>query len=239
MVNSELCVNCLALASRASICEDCYNDLPWIGDACYQCGLPLPYEADHCGECLSAPPSFSHSEIPLLYTYPANRMLHRYKYHRRLAYGRALLQPLLAVLRTHLSVFPGHRPDLLIPCPMHRSRERQRGFNHADDLAERLSVELTIPWSNRALRRIRATEAQVGLDRRRRTKNLRSAFEVCSALPARIALVDDVMTTGATARALSSLLLEHGAEDVQIWAIARTPSQTGTLASTLNEVIDF
>lgn len=109
---------------------------------------------------------------------------------------------------------------------MHRKRQRKRGFNQAADIAEALSLATDIPWSSELLRRTRATAAQSGLDRRQRLSNLKGVFEVTGEVPAHVAVVDDVVTTGATARTLATLLQQHGAQTVEIWALARTPAQS-------------
>lgn len=112
-------------------------------------------------------------------------------------------------------------PEALVAVPLHRRRARERGFDQVRWLAERLSMRLGIPLS-RANRR-RDTPSQVGLSHRVRRANLSGAFTVEEGLPMHIALLDDVMTTGATLEALAVACRKAGAERIDIWAVARTP----------------
>jgi len=112
---------------------------------------------------------------------------------------------------------------------LHWSRRWQRGFNQTEIIAKELAVQLQIPLLTHTCRRRTATPSQKGLSRAQRQSNLRGAFELTKNSQKliegkRVALLDDVVTTTATARELSKLLIKHGATDVQIWALARTPN---------------
>ncbi len=150
-------------------------------------------------------------------------MISRYKYHGQLKFAR----PLIAGLTSHLeSAFQNRsddKPELLIPSPMLPARRRERGFNQARDIAEKLGHALDIPVSASAVKRVRKVQAQRGLSREARLANLRGVFTVCGPVPERVAIVDDVVTTGATVRVLASVLRDAGAKEIQIWALARTP----------------
>lgn len=219
------CVACLDHKAINGLCPGCRNDLPVNRWHCRRCALPMAFPADTltCGECLSTPPLFSHTIAPWRYQYPVDGMIGRYKYNGQRKYARPLVAGLSEHLRRHLQTSPELRPDLIVPAPMHRKRRRQRGFNQAEDIAEQLSLTLKIPWSTTRIRRLRHARPQRELGREARLHNLRGMFEVSGAVPARIALVDDVVTTGATARLLTAALMEAGAADVQVWALARTP----------------
>lgn len=115
---------------------------------------------------------------------------------------------------------PTALPQALISVPLHPRRARQRGFDQADWLAVRLGKRLGIPHLR--ARRWRMTPTQRGLNRQERQVNLRGAFHVEHPLPARVALIDDVMTTGATFEALTHACLIAGAQQVEVWAVART-----------------
>ncbi|WP_417513483.1 ComF family protein [Marinobacter sp.] len=106
---------------------------------------------------------------------------------------------------------------------MFPARRRKRGFNQARDIAESLSKALSIPVGSDVVRRVHKVQAQRGLSREARLANLSGVFKVCGAVPERVAIVDDVVTTGATVRILASVLREAGAEEIQVWALARTP----------------
>ena len=117
----------------------------------------------------------------------------------------------------------GHGPQALIPVPLHRKRERQRGFNQAHELARQLAGRRSVPLLSRCLLRRRATTPQAELPAKRRRANLGRAFAVRSgaALPAHVALIDDVMTTGATVHHCAATLKRGGVERVDVWVIAR------------------
>jgi ComF family protein len=106
---------------------------------------------------------------------------------------------------------------------MHPKRRRQRGFNQARDIAEQLSTRLNIPLSGNLVQRQRTVQAQRTLSRAQRLANLQGVFQATGTPPPRIAIIDDVVTTGATARLLAHVLRQAGAEHIQIWALARTP----------------
>ncbi|MFC4258308.1 ComF family protein [Marinobacter lacisalsi] len=224
----DLCVTCLAPDAVDGLCHGCRQDLPRNTMPCYRCGLPLalaaPADSLVCGECLKRPPAFTHAFIPWCYQFPVDRMIGQYKYRGQRHFVRPLLAGFGALAQQRMEEDPDQRPQLLVPAPMHRKRQRKRVFNQAEDIAEALSLATGIPWSAELLQRKRATPAQSGLDRRQRLSNLKGVFEVMGEVPAHVALVDDVVTTGATARTLATLLQQHGAQTVEIWALARTPS---------------
>ena len=144
------------------------------------------------------------------------------KFHERLAGGR-LLGELLA---RHLLARVNPLPELILPIPLHPRRLRQRGFNQAMELALPVGRRLGIPLDRKSCRRKRPTQPQTELDLVQRRRNLRKAFALSGALPARhIALVDDVVTTGSTSDELARLLKRAGAERVEVWAAARALSR--------------
>lgn len=220
------CVACLASVRRHGLCRDCQADLPLNGCQCRRCALPLALAGSVevvCGECLRAPPPFQRVIVPWRYQFPVNQLISRYKYQGQRALGQPLIQGLTDEVISALSREPWRRPDLLIPSPMHPVRQRQRGFNQAEEIAEHLSRNIAVPWSVTLLKRHRTSAPQSGLNRRERLANLRGCFHVTGTPPARIALVDDVITTGATARVLAGELIRAGAREVEVWALARTP----------------
>lgn len=219
------CVACLSSNAINGLCSPCRHDLPDNAWHCRTCALPLPFTANGllCGQCLREPAPFSHSVIPWRYQYPVDTMIARYKYNRQRQFARPLVAGLGQRLADDLANGVVPRPDLLIPAPMHPQRRRQRGFNQAQDIAEQLGRTLKIPVAGGLVRRTRKARSQRELNREERQKNLRGVFEVQGKLSGALAIVDDVVTTGATAQTLATLLLEHGAQEVQVWALARTP----------------
>lgn len=220
------CVACLAAIRGYGLCQACLADLPGNTHACRQCALPLPdlpLRAAYCGQCLADPPPFDRVVAPWCYQFPVNRLISRYKYRQQRILGMPLIRGLGATLSAELADHPELKPDLLIPSPMHPAKQRRRHFNQAEDIAEQISRTLAIPWTVARVTRRHPGIAQSGLDRRQRLVNLRNAFAVSGPVPAHVAIIDDVVTTGATARALAKTLRDAGAERIQVWALARTP----------------
>ena len=152
-----------------------------------------------------------------MYAPPQDYLLQQLKFHRKLE-----LVPLMAdFLVESIRQRDGELPQLLLPVPMHRRRLRQRGYNQALELARELSRRLDIPVDWRRCRRQRHTVAQTSLQGRERRTNLRGAFVVSGALPSHVAIVDDVVTTGATVQEFARTLHRAGVDIVEVWACAR------------------
>ncbi|MCR9190234.1 MAG: ComF family protein [Alteromonadaceae bacterium] len=169
------------------------------------------------------PPAFDSSFIPWRYQYPLDGMIGRYKYRGQRKFGRPLMADFAELVQKARLDGAIAMPDVLVPAPMDARRRRQRGFNQAQDIAETIASTLDVPVANGLVRRVRRVRYQRELNREARLANLRGVFEVIPPVPERIAIVDDVVTTGATVRVLSSALREAGARNIQVWALARTP----------------
>ena len=227
------CLLCLGNASGIPecICVACTNDLPWLGSACRQCALPLPNEDMLCGQCQQQPPAFSQIIAPFRYEFPLDSLIPAFKYQHKLTYGRLLAHLLHQTVVYQYAERQLQLPDLVIPLPLHRKRQAQRGYNQALELARPVARQLGITLDHRNLIRQRATTPQQGLKASARRRNLQGAF-VCRAPEQlqgkHIALVDDVVTTGATVNEASRTLLQAGAASVSIWCVARTPDSSGS-----------
>lgn len=211
--------------SPLPLCSACESELPWLAASCRICALPLGSEGLICGDCVRTTPSFNRVEAPWRYAFPIDSLVTRFKHQARWPYGLLLGQLLSDHLR-HAFTEGLPRPDLLLPVPLGRKRERQRGFNQAALLARWLGKSLTLPSEERWLLRPRETDAQQRLDARARRSNLRQAFSLAPHANVRdrhLALVDDVLTTGATCEALARLLRRNGAARVDVYCLARTP----------------
>ncbi|MEO8160145.1 MAG: ComF family protein [Arenimonas sp.] len=217
-----LAPRCLVCGERGAdgldLCGHCRAELPWNREACPRCALPLAGGED-CPRCLSGAPPFGLAHAAFRYTFPIDRLVPRFKFHGDLAAG-ALLAMLLA-----WSLDPAQRPQALLPVPLHRSRLRQRGYDQALELARALAREAQLPLLAGRLRRCRRTLAQTELGAAARRRNVLGAFALSPGppLPAHVALVDDVLTTGATAGECAHLLLDAGVERVDVWAVASAP----------------
>ena len=193
--------------------------LPWLEVRCRACGVALDLPG-LCGRCLAEPPPYCSVYAPWHYAFPIDRMIQRYKFHAALALGPVLATGLAEALRAERDTQQPW-PDCLVPVPCHRQRIRQRGFDHVGLLAADLAGELNLTLARELLLRHRHTAPQTGMSKSQRRDNLRGAF-VAKGQPAKhIALLDDVVTTGATVAACSRVLLAAGAESVEVWALAR------------------
>ena len=208
------------------LCTACELELPWFSHRCTTCSLPMPNDGLTCVECSLRPPAFSQVETPWLYGFPIDALIRGFKHHGRWPWGRLMGELLGHWLSARFEQgLP--RPHCLLPVPLARRRLRERGFNQAQMLASRLSRQLGIRCDAHSLVRTRETASQQGLDAQKRRSNLRDAFALAprSRLAGlHVALVDDVFTTGATARIIASLLKREGVVRVDVYCLARTPS---------------
>lgn len=222
--NNQMCLLCGRQGEQPlALCLDCETELPWLAGGCDQCALPGP--AGLCPACRLQPPPFSQVEAPLAYAFPVDALVARFKHQARWPLGR-LLGALLSRHLQHRYSAGLPRPEVLLPVPLARKRLRQRGFNQAQMLAGWLAKALGLAVDNRQLLRPRETLAQQRLLLAERQYNLNGAFALAAPTQLRgrhVALVDDVMTSGATARVLASLLRDAGAARVDVYCLARTP----------------
>ena len=224
--NKQTCLLCAEAAdTEHPLCSACEGELPWLGGHCNVCALPLPATGLTCGTCLKRPPSFARVEAAWRYAFPVDSLITRFKHQAQWPKGR-LLAELLSHHLQHAFAEGLPRPDLLLPVPLGRKRLRSRGFNQAGMLADWLGNSLQLPVQERWLLRPREGAHQQELDAVARKRNLRQAFALDERAEVRsrhIALIDDVLTTGATAEALARLLLNAGAARVDVYCLARTP----------------
>ncbi len=217
------CILCGARGDgNLDLCDPCRRSLPSNVHSCFRCALPLPSgsSANVCGKCLKSRPRFHRCIAPLVYQPPVDHLISGLKFQRHLPNGRLLA----GLLLQQLLRLPADLPDLIIPVPLHPSRQQQRGFNQALELARPIGRRLGIPLDYRTCVRLRNTGPQTGLQKVHRQQNLRGAFALARPLGMvrHLALVDDVITTGSTVNELASLLCQAGAVRVQVWAVART-----------------
>lgn len=205
------------MRDAGQLCPACLADLPWHTQAqCPQCATPTPL-GYICGACLKRPPAFERTVAALGYAFPLDRLIPRLKYHGRLAIAPALGECLARVVEGTPA------PDRLIAMPLHAKRVRERGFNHATEIAREVAKRLGLPLDTASCQRIRDTPPQMGLKHDARRRNLRGAFACTGDVRGqRIALVDDVMTTGTSLDELAATLKRAGACEVTCWVAART-----------------
>lgn len=220
-----LCPLCRCPTEGAGgLCLLCRADLPWLGHACRRCALPLPIAAgDTCGPCLRRPSPVERSLCALRYEVPVGGLVSGFKFHRDLAAGAALADLLVQVVQARTGPDADNPvPDAIVPVPLHPRRLRRRGYNQAAELAKPLAELLQRPLLTAAVERRLDTADQIGLSALQRRRNLRKAFAVRSALPAHVAIVDDVLTTGATVLTLAKCLRAAGVGEITVWCLART-----------------
>lgn len=213
------------------LCPECRVLLaPFAGPRCPLCGFPfsgLPPEATTnasvpCGACLTTPPPWRALASHGLYTGPLRELILRFKFGGELALSRLLA----AWLENAASCLPS--PDAVLGMPQHPAHLRRRGFNQAHELARALHAATGIPFRPGLLIRRRDNAPQASLNARQRAANVRGVFGVGAPVAGmRLWLVDDVMTTGSTLREAAQTLLDAGAHEVCVLAVARTPRALG------------
>jgi ComF family protein len=200
--------------------------MPVNHHCCVGCAIPLPVAASpeaRCGRCLQTPRPFDRVIAPWLYDECFSHLIHQWKYHRE-----TRMTPLLATLWQQRAQLQAPI-DLLVPVPLHWRRHWQRGFNQSELLCRELLAvcpELrSCNLAHQLVRRQRPTAAQSSMTAKQRARNLSGAFTARGACDnLRIAIVDDVFTTGATASAVAGALATAGASHIEVWCLARTPA---------------
>ena len=209
----------------AALCGDCLARFAAPAPRCRRCALRLGAPAVACGECLRSPPPFEATVCAADYGFPWSQVIADFKFNGRPELAGPLAARLVAAWRG--AALP--RPDIVLPVPLAPRRLAGRGYNQAWELARRAAKALGLAARHDLLLRPLDTAQQADLSRAERQRNLSTSFMVDprqrDAVRGRtLALVDDVMTTGATAREATAQLLRAGATSVQLWVFARTPA---------------
>lgn len=213
------CFLCGEGSGAALLCPDCASELPALPlNACPVCALPTG-EDRVCGPCQRRPPAFDRTVAAFLYGFPVGELVQALKYGHRLQ-----VAGFFAGILTERLAEDGALPDLVLPMPLHPSRLAQRGFNQAAQIARPLARRLDCRLALTSLVRDVDTSPQVGLPWKERTANVRGAFRCVTDMQGlRVAVVDDVLTTGATLHEVARCLKGRGAAWVENWVVARTP----------------
>jgi len=216
-----LCPGCRGWAGPGrGLCLACEKQLPRLTHACPRCAQPYdhPNTRGVCGACQRRPPAFAAARAAFRYAPPVDHFIRTFKFHNELGLATLLGTELVRAVRGAES------PDLVVPIPLHPSRLRRRGYNQALEIARIVARTLELPLDAHGLVRSRATSAQSDLTVSARRRNVRGAFHVHPPRRyrgMRIALVDDVMTSGSTADAAARALRAGGAKQVEVWVVAR------------------
>ncbi len=231
LIFPESCIVCAKPVSRqqdSGVCDLCWEKTlqlriyePW----CASCGLPFQSleagETHLCSDCILRPPPFSGARSFGYYAAELSRIIQCLKFRRRQNLV-GLLAPLLA--GTFFDSWEREEFDAIVPIPLHPKRSRERGFNQAVLLSRSLARHLALPVMENVLARVRHTAPQVGLTDSERKRNVRGAFQCCrrdEVAAQRVLLIDDVMTTGATAASAAEALMSGGALRVSVLTVAR------------------
>lgn len=208
------CTLCGAESGSELLCAACALELPALAECCPQCALPSP-GGSVCGSCLLHPPHFDGTLASWPYEFPCDKLVQALKYRAQLA--------LAGFFARRLASRPLPEVDLIVPMPLHAKRLTERGFNQALEIARGLARHLGRPIEPRGVLRVKHTLPQTELPYEERAKNVRGAFLCKLDLSgARVAVLDDVMTTGATLNELARVLKRAGATRVENFVIART-----------------
>lgn len=223
------------------VCQLCYSEAATAADGfvgagcrrlarfieapfCQCCGLPYEGEITtrfECGNCREMEIHFHSARAAVVANATVLEAIHRYKYHRALWF-----EPFLSGLLLHAAgrELQAGNWDLIVPVPLHPLKRREREFNQAERLAVRFGADGGVPVNARLLRRVEYTRTQTLLTRQERAANVRHAFAVAPGVDiegARVIVVDDVLTTGATTSACARALRKAGASEVRVWTVAR------------------
>ncbi|MGB2054212.1 MAG: ComF family protein [Porticoccaceae bacterium] len=210
-------------SNQHSICSDCTAELPWLNNQCQHCAIPLAGNII-CPECQQRPPIFRRCIAPLQYQQPINRLIKPLKTDINAPEFRQLSRYLANTVRdTYKS---GNTPQVLVPMPLHWRTLARRGYNQSYIIAKQLCAILgQSAVASNSLYRHRYSKPQHLQTKRDRLRSMVNAFGVRHSHAIKgikLALIDDVVTTGATAQSAAACLVNAGALSVDIWCIART-----------------
>lgn len=202
------------------LCRDCYDSLPLNAHCCYRCAEPFATPSASprlCGHCLSDPPPYEETIAPFLYLRTMRYLVTGLKFGKQFKHARLLGTLLAEKIKQNAEL-----PDCIVPVPLHKKRYRERGFNQSLEIGRTLAAELEIPLDLYSCIRHKNTEHQTRLPSKQRRKNLRQSFTIGQRpTHQHIALLDDVMTTGATVSELAKTLRRAGVERIDVWVCAR------------------
>lgn len=209
--------------AKNGLCPQCQQQIqrpPY----CFQCGNALPHFALRCGKCSQLTDEWQRMITAGLYQEPLSTLIHRFKFQQHFYLDRTLARLLcLAILNARREAL-FYFPEVILPVPLHRKRQLERGYNQSTLIAKYLAHWFRLPLDETFLQRQKQTAPQRGLKAKERKQNLKQAFFIPEKLKGKyrhVAVVDDVITTGATMAEIAQTLRASGVEYIQVWGIAR------------------
>jgi ComF family protein len=217
------CAVCRGWSTRR-LCGDCVQRHAAPRRRCSGCAISLAPGPTRCGACITAPLPFEHAVAAVDYAFPWSGLVTALKFHAALDLADALA----ALMTDAVRASDAPRPALVLPMPLGAQRLAERGMNQAWELARRVASALQLQAEAALLQRRVETPHLADLPRDERARAIHGAFALAPGASTRVhgqrvALVDDVLTTGATAAEAARMLLAGGAQSVQLWVLARTP----------------
>lgn len=213
-----------------ALCHHCHQELPTLKACCPICALPLDQAGHPCGDCLKNPKPFTACYCSLTYQKPISALIHAFKHKSAWGIGSDLCQHWLNHNSQVVNRIASNANTLVVPVPSHKQQTIKRGYTPTRYLAQQLAQSANLPYGH--LLQSHLHQAQKNLNRAQRLRNLTGIFYIDEQhnqvlkpyKGLNIVLVDDVVTSCATAIAASQVLLHAGAASVEVWALARTPA---------------
>ena len=218
-LNNQTCVLCALPAKGIALCDDCQQDLPWLGDCCSCCALPLSTHSryQHCPSCIKKTPHFDKTYAAFSYQFPINILLPKIKREQQSFHLSWLAHCLASRIKDSQPL-----PEVLLPVPISSIKRFYKGYNQTEQLAYILAKQLQLNLDTELILKNRDTIAQAQLNAKQRKKNLSGAFSANKHHYQHVAIIDDIMTTGSTANEIAKILKESGIKKVDVWVLART-----------------
>ena len=219
--NCLLCQEILAQdACNRLLCGNCDIHRQYRPSYCQHCGKSFAANLDYCGRCLLQAPYYDHCVCPFDFKLSIQQLIWRFKYQQQ----PFLAKPLAELFCAELEQSDECLPEAIIAVPCHAKTLRERGYNQSYLLAKNIAKRLEIPLISGTLSKSRPTEKQAKLKLKQRQNNLKGSFEIVKPLQVQhLAIMDDVITSGATMNEISKILKKNGVDYVQAWGLAHTP----------------
>lgn len=212
-----VCANCRKVGTL--LCAECRAEFSWLAEPlCAACGRPLPEPEAPCAFCAQRPLPLKQVRTAVFFQEPMQSLIHKFKYENNFGLGGVLGDVMV-------QAWPDWQPpiDCIVPIPLHKKRQQERGYNQSELLARQLAARMRIPLETGCLQRARHTAPQVHLSAQERQQNVAGAFTASGGniVGRHILLIDDVLTTGATLSAAANALYAAGATAVSGYCLAR------------------